>query len=75
MAKTSLVPDRPPCRLYLITPPAISDLDAAMQQALQEEQEGGSESSAAQSAFDALFKDSKSVATASPDDLNPDQQD
>jgi thiamine-phosphate pyrophosphorylase len=28
MAKTSLVPDRPPCRLYLITPPAISDLDA-----------------------------------------------
>jgi len=28
MAKTPTVPDRPPCRLYLITPPAISDLDA-----------------------------------------------
>ena len=49
---------------------AISDLDAAMQQALQDEQQGGNEN-AAQSAFDALFKDSKSVATASPDDVNP----
>ncbi|GAW40766.1 Thiamine-phosphate synthase [Brevundimonas sp. SH203] len=28
MAKTPSVPDRPPCRLYLITPPAIPDLDA-----------------------------------------------
>lgn len=25
MAKTSVVPERPPCRLYLITPPAIPD--------------------------------------------------
>lgn len=50
---------------------AISDLDAAMQQALEEEQQGGGNENAAQSAFDALFKDSKSVATASPDDVNP----
>ena len=28
MAKTPNVPDRPPCRLYLITPPSIPDLDA-----------------------------------------------
>jgi thiamine-phosphate pyrophosphorylase len=28
MPKTSPVPARPPCRLYLITPPAIPDLDA-----------------------------------------------
>ena len=28
MAKTPTVSDRPPCRLYLITPPAIPDLDA-----------------------------------------------
>jgi thiamine-phosphate pyrophosphorylase len=28
MAKTPTVPARPPCRLYLITPPVISDLDA-----------------------------------------------
>jgi len=28
MAREPLVPPRPPCRLYLITPPAISDLDA-----------------------------------------------
>ena len=28
MAKTPTVPDRPPCRLYLITPPAIPDMDA-----------------------------------------------
>ncbi len=47
---------------------AISDLDAAMQQALQDEQEGR-EADVAQSAFDALFKDSKSVATASPEDI------
>lgn len=26
MAKTPVVPERPPCRLYLITPPAIPDL-------------------------------------------------
>ncbi|MDQ1152973.1 thiamine phosphate synthase [Brevundimonas sp. SORGH_AS_0993] len=26
--KTPTVPDRPPCRLYLITPPAIPDLEA-----------------------------------------------
>ncbi|WP_312598847.1 thiamine phosphate synthase [Brevundimonas sp.] len=31
MAKTSTVPDRPPCRLYLITPPSIPDLDAFSQ--------------------------------------------
>lgn len=47
---------------------AIQDLDAAMQQALQEEQGNTGPSSAAASAFDALFRDSKSVATASPDD-------
>lgn len=47
---------------------AISDLDAALRQALQDEQEGNAPSEAAQSAFDALFKDSRSVATASPDD-------
>ena len=28
MAKTPTVPDRPPCRLYLITPPSSPDLDA-----------------------------------------------
>lgn len=28
MAKTSSVPDRPPSRLYLITPPALPDLEA-----------------------------------------------
>ena len=28
MAKTPTVPPRPPCRLYLITPPAIPDLEA-----------------------------------------------
>lgn len=28
MAKTSTPQQRPPCRLYLITPPAIADLDA-----------------------------------------------
>ena len=47
---------------------AISDLDSAMQQALADEQDSKSDGDAAKSAFDALFKDSKSVATASPDD-------
>ncbi|MCP2013672.1 N utilization substance protein A [Deinococcus sp. HSC-46F16] len=47
---------------------AVSDLDAAMQQAMQEEQSGAGSRTSAASAFDALFKDSKSVATASPDD-------
>jgi len=28
MAKTPLIPERPPCRLYLITPPSIPDLAA-----------------------------------------------
>lgn len=28
MARTPTVPDRPPCRLYLITPPVIADLSA-----------------------------------------------
>ena len=28
MARTPPIPPRPPCRLYLITPPAIPDLDA-----------------------------------------------
>lgn len=28
MAREPRIPDRPPCRLYLITPPAIADLDA-----------------------------------------------
>ena len=28
MAKTPTAPPRPPCRLYLITPPRIADLDA-----------------------------------------------
>lgn len=28
MAKQSLIPERPPCRLYLITPPAIPDMAA-----------------------------------------------
>ncbi|WP_291425158.1 transcription termination factor NusA [Deinococcus sp.] len=48
---------------------AISDLDAAMQQAMEEGHDVPS-GTAAQSAFDALFKDSRSVATASPDDLS-----
>lgn len=47
---------------------AISNLDAAMQQALQDEQEGR-DSNTAKDAFDALFKDSKSVAIATPEDL------
>ncbi len=46
---------------------AVSDLDAAMQQAMQDEAGGNETSSSAKSAFDALFKDAKSVATASPD--------
>lgn len=32
MAKTPVAPPRPPCRLYLITPPAIADLAAFTQQ-------------------------------------------
>lgn len=28
MAREPRIPDRPPCRLYLITPPAIADLEA-----------------------------------------------
>jgi len=28
MARAPQIPERPPCQLYLITPPAISDLDA-----------------------------------------------
>lgn len=31
MARTPTVPERPPCRLYLITPPAIADLNAFAQ--------------------------------------------
>ena len=46
---------------------AVSDLDAAMQQAMQDDASGNETSSSAKSAFDALFKDAKSVATASPD--------
>ncbi len=46
---------------------AVSDLDAAMQQAMQDEAGGAETSSSAKSAFDALFKDARSVATASPD--------
>ncbi|ADV67698.1 transcription termination factor NusA [Deinococcus maricopensis] len=47
---------------------AVSDLDAAMQQALEDEGSNASESSSsARAAFDALFRDSKSVATATPD--------
>ena len=46
---------------------AVSDLDAAMQQAMQDEAAGSETSSSAKSAFDALFKDARSVATASPD--------
>lgn len=46
---------------------AVSDLDAAMQQAMQDEAGSSETSSSAKSAFDALFKDAKSVATASPD--------
>ena len=47
---------------------AVSDLDAAMQQAMQDGETGPDVSSSQQAAFDALFRDSKSVATASPDD-------
>lgn len=51
---------------------ATIDIDAAMDKVLQEEGEEGAESSSsAKDAFDALFKDSKSVATASPDDPEP----
>ena len=28
MAREPRIPDRPPCRLYLITPPAVTDLEA-----------------------------------------------
>lgn len=31
MARTPVAPERPPCRLYLITPPSIPDLDAFAQ--------------------------------------------
>jgi transcription termination/antitermination protein NusA len=47
---------------------AVGDLDAAMQQAMQDGEGGSEVSSSQQAAFDALFRDSKSVATASPDD-------
>ncbi|AWN23583.1 transcription termination/antitermination protein NusA [Deinococcus irradiatisoli] len=47
---------------------AINDLDAAMQQAMEGGDTGREVSSSQQAAFDALFRDSKSVATASPDD-------
>ena len=49
---------------------AISDLDAAMQQAMESGEGGRDVTSSQQAAFDALFRDSKSVATASPDDAN-----
>ena len=53
---------------------AISDLDAAMQQAQLEESAGGREtSSSARDAFAALFKDSRSVATVSPSDVGDPQ--
>lgn len=32
MAREPVIPPRPPCRLYLITPPAIADLDAFARQ-------------------------------------------
>ena len=47
---------------------AISDLDAAMQQAMESGEGGRDVTSSQQAAFDALFRDSKSVAVASPDD-------
>lgn len=48
---------------------AISDLDAAMLQAAEqgEKQTTGASTGAARAAFDALFKDSKSVASATPE--------
>ena len=47
---------------------AISDLDAAMQAAMQDGAAPAREtSSSAQAAFDALFKDAKSVASATPE--------
>ncbi|GGJ20311.1 transcription termination factor NusA [Deinococcus roseus] len=48
---------------------AISDLDAAMLQAAEqgEKQPAGASTGAARAAFDALFKDSKSVASATPE--------
>ena len=46
---------------------AVSDLDAAMQQAMQDGAGASETSSSAKSAFDALFKDARSVGSASPD--------
>lgn len=50
---------------------ASIDIDEAMGKVLQEEGQSEESSSSAQEAFDALFKESKSVATASPDDPKP----
>nr|WP_221276962.1 transcription termination factor NusA [Deinobacterium chartae] len=46
---------------------AVSDLDAALQQAAQELESKQATSSSARDAFEALFKDSKTVASATPE--------
>ncbi len=46
---------------------AVSDLDAAMQAAMQDDSGPRETSSSAQAAFDALFRDAKSVASATPE--------
>ncbi|PYE56671.1 transcription termination factor NusA [Deinococcus yavapaiensis] len=52
---------------------AVADLDAAIAQAMQDKEEAPATSSSARAAFDALFKDAKTVASATPEgdtDLN-----
>lgn len=46
---------------------AVTDLDAALAQAMQEEKAPSESSSEARAAFDALFRDAKTVASASPE--------
>jgi N utilization substance protein A len=46
---------------------AIQDLDAALAQAMNDEQEPRETTSEARAAFDALFADSKTVASATPE--------
>ncbi|WP_027480805.1 transcription termination factor NusA [Deinococcus pimensis] len=46
---------------------AIQDLDAALAQAMQDEDEPRETTTGARAAFDALFKDSKTVASATPE--------
>jgi len=55
------------CKIDLKETQAVQDLDAALQQVMQEEEAPRETASTARAAFDALFKDSKTVASATPE--------